>query len=59
MQCTLSIVSKAINEYRLILVTFIGASVDDPSLDLIAILLKLPLDVVCIAKSRLAVWRMS
>lgn len=57
LQFTPYVVAEAFHELRLSLVAFVRAPIDHPAPNLMAILLKLPLDVVCIVESCLAVWR--
>lgn len=56
-QCTPYVVAEASHGLRLLLVALARASTDRPASNLMAILLKLPLDVVCIIESCFAVWR--
>ena len=57
LQCTPYVVAEASHGLRLLLVAFVRAPTDQPAPDLMAILLKLPLDVVCIVESCFAIWR--
>ena len=57
LQCTSYVVAQALYEVRPFLVALIRAPIDDLTPNLMAILLKLPLDVVCAVESCFAVWR--
>lgn len=57
LQCTPYVVAEAVHEPRPSLVALTRAPIDDPTPNLMAILLKLPLDDVCVVESCFAVWR--
>ena len=59
LQCIPYIVAEALHELRPFLVALVRASIDNPAPNLVTILLKLPLDVVCIVESCLAIRRTS